>query len=411
MFWSKLFIPTLREGNRLLARAGYMRGRDYLFLGRRTLSKIVSNIRREMASIGAQEVLIAGSVRDIAAELRSYRQLPQIWFQFDGFSMKSYSFDLGDGAFNTMAAALERLCESQQEERVQDIEGDFTPEEFHTPGQKSIADISNFTGLPPTVQMKSLVVVADGEIVLALVRGDHQLNEEKLAWYLNARELRPATGEQIRETFGADAGSLGPVGVKARVICDEALRGRRNLICGANRNDYHLRHVTPGKDFHAEFHDIREDRVSIMRMRHARSPLQVSNEQAALVDIMEGAGEIFLDRWMEFIAERHQDSNGLVWPVAVAPFAAVISPVNFGDEEQRKVAIGLHDSAPFDVLLDDRDERPGVKFKDADLIGIPYRITLGEKLTQGMVEIRDRAGGVSHDVRREDAIEFIRKMA
>src|SRR5579885_3004438 len=98
MFWSKLFIPTLREGNRLLARAGYMRGRDYLFLGRRTLSKIVSNIRREMASIGAQEVLIAGSVRDIAAELRSYRQLPQIWFQFDGFSMKSYSFDLGDGA-------------------------------------------------------------------------------------------------------------------------------------------------------------------------------------------------------------------------------------------------------------------------------------------------------------------------
>src|SRR5437868_331160 len=143
MYWSKLFIPTLREepaeaqsaAHRLLIRAGYKRGSDYLFLGRRTLSRIVGAIRRNMEEIG---------------------------------------------------------------------------------GQKSIADISSFTGLPPTAQMKSLVVVADGETILALVRGDHQLDREKLKWFLGASELRAAEGDEIRDAFGADAGSLGPIGAKVR---------------------------------------------------------------------------------------------------------------------------------------------------------------------------------------------------
>src|SRR5689334_22915459 len=129
MYWSKLFIPTLREGQRVLVRAGYMRGQDYLFLGRRTLSRIVARIRREMDAIGAQEVLIAGPVRAIAAELRSYRQIPQIWYQFAAFSLKTYSFDLDGDAFERMSRALRSISSEYEpaEQTVEDPPGDFPP--------------------------------------------------------------------------------------------------------------------------------------------------------------------------------------------------------------------------------------------------------------------------------------------
>jgi|SRR5579872_5267309 len=423
MFWTRLFIPTLREdpaesqnaAHGLLIRAGYMRGRDYLFLGQRTLRGIGSVMRREMDAICGQEVLVSGSMRAIASELRSYRQLPQIWYQFAGFRMKAYSFDLDGSASTTMASAMRRIlqaCGVQQAdpppEKFADPEGDLSPEEFHTPGLKTIADLSQFTNLAPAFQMKSLVMVADGEPVLALVRGDHQLQEEKLAWVLEAKDLRAARGGEIREWFGADAGSLGPIGAKARVIADEALRGRRNMICGANRNDYHLRHVTPGEDFQAEFHDIRErPEVSILRTRQGVSPLNVSNEAAELVNLTEGVCELSLDRLLEAAVDHHHDADGLALPAAIAPFAALITPVNIADQTLRRAAMDLHDSAPFDVLLDDRDERPGVKFKDADLIGIPFRITLGKKLTQGVVEIRDRGEKSSHDVPVAEALAWI----
>src|SRR4029077_14133674 len=142
---------------------------------------------------------------------------------------------------------------------IADPEGDYAPESFHTPGRKTIADIADFTGLPETSQMKSLVLVADGRPVLALVRGDHSLNETKFAHAMQAAEFRPAHADEIRELFGAEAGSLGPVGVKnLRIVADEALRGRRNMIAGANKNDYHLRHVTPGEDFQPEYFDLRQ---------------------------------------------------------------------------------------------------------------------------------------------------------
>jgi prolyl-tRNA synthetase len=257
------------------------------------------------------------------------------------------------------------------------------------------------------MQMKSLVVVADGQTILALTRGDHQLDREKLKWFLDACEIRPASADEIRESFGADAGSLGPVGAKVRIVCDESLRGRRNMICGANRNDYHLRYVTPNEDFQEEFHDIRDDHASIIRMRRGRPGLQVSNEAAELVPLNEGAGELFLDRLLESIVEQHHDEDGLALPASIAPFGAVITPVNISDEAQRTAAVRLHESAPFPVLVDDRDERPGVKFKDADLIGIPFRITLGKKLAQGVIEIRDRAARVSHDVPLSEALAFV----
>src|SRR5262249_8732491 len=136
---------------------------------------------------------------------------------------------------------------------------DLEPEEFHTPGKKTIADVAEFTGLPETSQMKSLVLVADGKPALVLVRGDHQLSETKFAAVSGDPEFRAAYPDEIREWFGAAAGSLGPVGVKRiPIYADLALAGRHNMIAGANRDDYHLRHVTPGEDFYAEMHDLRQ---------------------------------------------------------------------------------------------------------------------------------------------------------
>ena len=423
MYWSKLFIPTLRDdpaeaqndAHRLLIRAGYMRGRDYLPLGGRVLGRMMKIVREEMDVVHGQEISISGPARAIAAELRSYRQLPQIWYQFSAMRMNSWSFDLTGEAPHAMSGAVlnfRNRCgieeEAAQGEQIADPEGDLSPEEFHTPDQKSIADVSRFTGLPATSQMKSLVVIADGEMVLALVRGDHQLDDEKLAWYLDVREIRAARADEIRSIFGADAGSLGPIGVQLRIVADEALRGRHNMICGANRNDYHLRNVTPGEDFLPEFHEIRErPGAAIFRSRQSPSRLQVSNEAAEIVPLTEGACEIFLDRALEAIVEQHRDADGLALGPSIAPFAAVITPVNFADEAQRRVAIDLHDSAAFDVLLDDRDERPGVKFKDADLIGVPYRFTVGRKVSDGVVEVRDRRARTSQDVALNQALAYV----
>ena len=425
MYWSKLFIPTLRESpaeaqsdaHRLLIRAGYLRGRNYLPLGMRVAQRMAAIARAEMEAIGGQEISAGNAIAEIAAELRSHRQLPQIWFQIPDRRVQAWSFDPGGECFRPLEDAARRILERTGAsdrraplEPVSDLEGDFPPEEFHTPDQKSIADISRFTGLPPTVQMKSLVVVADREPVLALVRGDHQLEEEKLAWYLGARELRPATAEEIRDAFGADAGSLGPIGVRIRTVLDDALRGRRNLICGANRNDYHLKNVTPGRDFEAEFHEIRErGGAQIARTRSRVSTLQVTNESSKTVSLVESAAELFLDRALESAADGFRDADGLALPVAIAPFTAIITPVNMGDAAQRAAAHELHDTAPFDALLDDRDERAGVKFKDADLIGVPFRITLGKKLADGVVEIRNRIARTSEDVALGDALAFVRK--
>src|SRR5260221_8611955 len=157
------------------------------------------------------------------------------------------------------AANLEKAVAQPSTPLAADPEGDHSPEPFHTPGQKTIEDLSKFTGLPASSQIKSLVLMADGKPVLALGRGDHSLSETKFSSAVKAIEFRTAHPEEILKLFGAEAGSLGPVGVKnMRVIADEALRGRRNMIAGANKDDYHLRHITPGEDFQPEFFDLRQ---------------------------------------------------------------------------------------------------------------------------------------------------------
>jgi prolyl-tRNA synthetase len=236
--------------------------------------------------------------------------------------------------------------------------------------------------LPATSQIKSLVMVRDGQPLLVLLRGDHQLSPTKLPG------ARQAEAEEVRNWFGADPGSLGPVGVHGvKIIADEALRGRRNLIAGANRTDYHLRNVTPGEDFAAEFVDVRQVIKGDSSITDG-GPLHFS--RVNLLDTPQ--------RILSAAAEQNRDPDGLVLPATIAPFNVVVTPVHperlaaAREIYQRLLAEGD------DAVLDDRDARPGVKFKDADLIGFPYRINVGKKLAEGLVEVIERRSRKSTDV-------------
>jgi prolyl-tRNA synthetase len=258
-----------------------------------------------------------------------------------------------------------------------------------------------------------------------LLRGDHQLSETKLGSVTGASELRPAHPHEIREWFGADAGSLGPVGVKnLTLLADEALRGRRNMIAGANKDDYHLRNVTPEEDFQAAFHDLRQVAAGdacancgatleviktieighIFKLGYKYSEsmgLRVLNADGSEVTPIMGSYGIGIERILSSVVEQNHDKDGMVLPASIAPFTVVVTPVNYNDGAQREAATGIYESLRqrgVDTLLDDRDERPGVKFKDADLVGIPYRITVGKKLAQGMVELVDRRSKAAREV-------------
>ncbi|HXI42970.1 MAG TPA: proline--tRNA ligase [Bryobacteraceae bacterium] len=551
MYWSRLFIPTLRENpaeaevvsHQLLLRAGYIRQLSagiysYLFLAQRSLLKITQIVREEMNAIGGQEMLLPALHpaelwqesgrwdvmgdnmfrlkdrwgRDLClgmtheevmtsiarGELRSYKQLPQIWYQIQHkfrdeprpksgllrvrqFIMKdSYTFDLDaaglDAAYQKhneaycrifdrcgldyivveahsgamggsqshefmvasdagedfvalckkcgYSANLEKAVSKAVAPAVADPAGDLNPEEFHTPGRKTIADVANFTKLPETSQMKSLVMVADGKPVIALLRGDHQLSETKFATAVSATDIRAARPEEMRQWLGADAGSLGPVGVKGvRLVTDSALEGRKNMIAGANRDDYHLRNVTPGEDFTAEFRDLRQVAAGdacmscgaplalmktieighIFKLGYKYSEsmgLRVLQADGTEIPVIMGSYGIGIERILSAAVEQRHDADGMALPVSIAPFAVVVTPVNSADPGQRRAAEEIYQACialGLDALLDDRDERPGVKFKDADLVGIPFRITVGKKLAQGMVELVERHGKKTTD--------------
>ena len=458
MHWSKLFIPTLRDDHPLLERAGYIRQLSagvygHLFLAQRSLLKITAIVREEMGSIDAQEFHLPGlAVRpeevmtSIARGLlRSYKQLPQIWFT----TRDSCSFDIDaaglDASYEKHRAAYGRIFDrcgleyvltggAQAQDfvlrgalyaEIHDPEGDLTPQEFHTPSVKTIAELARFTSLPESSQMKSLVMVAGGNPVLALLRGDHQLSEVKLAGVLEATEVRAARPEELRQWFGADGGSLGPIGVAehVRIIADDALRGRRNMIAGANKNDHHLRHVTPGEDFDVEFQDLRQaaegdaavlGNIFKLGNKYAKSTgLHVTNESGDEFAPFMGTYGIGIERILSAAVELYHDADGIVLPPAIAPFTVVVTPVNIKDDAQRQAAFEIYATfkkAGVDILLDDRDERPGVKFKDADLIGIPYRITVGKKLPQGIVELVERRPKRSTDVAIGNVLDAVREL-
>jgi prolyl-tRNA synthetase len=569
--WSQLFIPTLREApadaevasHKLLVRAGYIRQLgagiySYLFLGQRSFNKIIAIVREEMDKIGQEFLLPALHPRELweasgrwalmgdnlfrlkdrkgadlclgmteeevmteiaRKELRSYKQLPQVWYQIAPkfrdeprprsgllrvreFLMKdSYSFDLDAAGLDVSykkhydtyrrifdrcglryvvieadsgamggseshefavrtpagedevvscancdyAANLEKA--TSRLEPVEDLppEGNGRPLPVHTPGQKTIEDVARYLGVSPKNKIKTLAYVADGKndksgkaksrAIVVLLRGDHQLNEAKFAAARGGGEVRPMQEEEIQQLFSSPAGFLGPIGVAwARerndqdlplLLVDTALEGRKNLIAGANREDYHLKNVSPGVDFEPTAymdlrsvtggdacpkcgcaltidHAVEVGHIFKLGYKYTESMgARVLDQNGREVMPIMGCYGIGIERILTAAVEQSHDEQGFWLPPQIAPFAVVVTPTNASDERLLNIAQDVTrqlEAAGFDVLLDDRDERPGVKFKDADLVGMPFRVTVGKKVTEGMLEVVDRSIRETKDV-------------
>jgi len=580
--WSELFIPTLREApadaevasHKFLVRAGYIRQLgagiySYLFLGTRSFNKIIAIVREEMDRIGQEFYLPALHPREIweasgrwglmgenlfrlkdrkgadlclgmteeevmtsiaLKELRSYKQLPQIWYQIAPkfrdeprpkagllrvrqFMMKdAYSFDIDAAGLDVSykkhyetyrrifdrcglkymvveadsgamggkeshefmvrtpagedqivscdgcdyAANLEKA--TSKLEAVADLapEGDGKPLEVHTPGQKTIEDVAKFLGVSPKNKIKTLALMADQKDatgkrktrgIVVLMRGDHQLNEAKLNGTVGGA-TRPMEESEIKALFKSPAGYLGPIGIEWAkdlkkdseepvLIVDRALEGRANLIGGANKEDYHLKNLTPGKDFHpTAYADLRSvtageacphcgkvlriDRAveigHIFRLgyRYTESMgARVLDKNGKEVMPIMGCYGIGIERILTAAVEQSNDENGFWLPPTIAPFEIVVAPVNVKDEAVRSAAEDIAkrlEAEGYDLILDDRDERPGVKFKDADLVGIPFRITVGKKVTEGTVEVVLRSTREVRDVRISAIVEFFAEL-
>jgi prolyl-tRNA synthetase len=321
-------------------------------------------------------------------------------------------------------------------------EGDGKPLLVHTPGQKTIEDVAKFLGVSPKNKIKTLAYMADekdatGKIrpraIVVLMRGDHQLNEAKFNGAVGAA-TRPMEEAEIKALFKSPAGYLGPIGIEWAadlkrdlkkdlkndapgvpiLLVDKALEGRTNLIGGANQENYHLKNLTPGVNFQpTAYVDLRavtageacpncgqplriDTAVEIghifkLGYRYTESMgARVLDKNGKEVMPIMGCYGIGIERILTAAVEQSNDENGFWLPPAIAPFEVVVSPVNVKDETIQKAALEIAtrlESAGFDVILDDRDERPGVKFKDADLVGIPFRVTVGKKVTEGTVEI------------------------
>ncbi|MGA9966347.1 MAG: proline--tRNA ligase [Terriglobales bacterium] len=579
--WSELFIPTLREApadaevasHKFLVRAGYIRQLaagiySYLFLGNRSFNKIAAIVREEMDKIGQEFYLPALHPRelweasgrwslmgdnmfrlkdrkgtdlclgftaeeimtDIARkELRSYKQLPQIWYQIQSkfrdeprprsgllrvrqFIMKdSYSFDIDAAGLDVSykkhydaycrifdrcglkymvveadsgamggkeshefmvrtPAGEDRIvsCEScnyaaNMERAISKLsavdelvpEGDGKPLEVHTPGQKTIEDVARFLGVSPKNKIKTLAYMAEEldaktgksklRAVVVLMRGDHQLSEAKFAAAVAGKQTRPMQEDEIKQLFRSPAGFLGPIGIewapdmkdvnRPVLLVDKALEGRKNLIAGANKEDHHLKNLTPGQNFQpTAYVDLRSvtageacpncgaplridtavevGHIFKLGYRYSESMgARVLDRNGKEVMPIMGCYGIGIERILTAAVEQSNDENGFWLPSSIAPFEVVVCPTNVKDETLLKTAADIAtrlEAEGFDVLLDDRDERPGVKFKDADLVGIPYRVTVGKKVTEGTVEVVQRSTREIHDASIATITDYFR---
>jgi prolyl-tRNA synthetase len=317
-----------------------------------------------------------------------------------------------------------------------DDAGPDSPEKFATPGVRTIDDLVTFEGgATAERQIKTLVYILDGDPVLVLMRGDHPLQEQKLQDQTGAIEIRSAHPEEIRDLLGADAGSLGAVGVSdMRIVVDQALRGRTNMTTGANVDDFHLRGVSVERDIElTEWADLREvaagepciqcgEPIDVFRAIECghifklgtkySEPLGafVLDENGKSRPIYMGSYGIGLERNMAAVVETHHDDKGIVWPVSVAPYEVVVTVLKL-DEETIAAAESIYESllaTGVDVIIDDRNDRPGVKFNDAELVGIPYRVTVGPRgLADGVVEVYRRATGETQKVASADAVAHV----
>ena len=302
---------------------------------------------------------------------------------------------------------------------------------FPTPGVRTIAALETVEGgAPAHRQIKTMVMVLDGSMTLALVRGDHQLNLQKLADGTRATEIRPAEPAETLERLGAHPGSLGAVGVKdLPIVADHALRGRRNLATGANSDDWHYSGVDIDRDIAVDdWLDLREvsagepcvncgQPLAVIRCFETGHIFKLGRRYAEAMGatvldadgverpITMGSYGIGVGRAMAAVAEVHHDDRGLVWPVAVAPYETVITVASMRDDGAVAAAERLYrelQDRGVEVLLDDRDARAGVKFADAELVGIPWRITAGRAVADGEVELTERATGDTRRVGIED---------
>jgi prolyl-tRNA synthetase len=562
MRWSQTHIPTLREdpadagtpSHRLLVRGGFIRQiqaghYSLLPLAVRVRTNVMEIIRQEMNAIGAQEVLLPtmhpadiwqrsgrwdtwadvmfrltdhkGAVNVLAAtheeifailaqELKSHKQLPQAWYQFQTkfrdeqrpragllrvreFTMKdSYTFDLDaaglDLSFERHKAAyfriferlgmpvlavdassgamggsdsIEFMCPAQAGEDTvahcpdcgyaanvekatsrladaQDGPGPSAPERFDTPGVRTIEDLATGYDAPADRQIKTLVYVVDGKLTLVLLRGDHALNEQKLIDATAAAAIRPAQPDEIREALGALPGSLGAVEVIGLpVVADEALRARRDMVTGANADDVHLRGVDVDRDITVgSWADLREvtagepcvncghplELLAAIEVGHIFK-LGYKFTKTFGVTVLDASGErvhpimgsygIGVERAIASIVECHYDERGIVWPLSVAPFSVVVTVAQSEDAETAAVGESLYEqltAAGVEVIIDDRAERAGVKFRDAELTGIPLRVTVGKRgLAEGTVEVTTRETGETVKVAVADVAAHLRE--
>lgn len=555
MRFSQMLIPTLREtpadaesiSHKLMLRAGYVRQLAaglYIFLplGLKTLTKINNILRQEMDAIGAQEfsmpVLHPAEIwqqtgrwdaigdemfrlkdrtdRDMclgmtheeimtwlaSREIRSYRDLPQMWYQIQTklrdearpksgvlrtreFTMKdSYSFDvsvealeksykLHEEAYHKIfkrcglkfyqvesdpgmmggatahefmapspagedevvlcskcgyAANIELALSTSPKNKLED----WKLEEVHTPQKRTVQEVSSFMKLSPSYFIKSILVISDSGPVLALVRGDQEIHEKKLAKLIGNH--RPAHKEEVKNTLGVEAGFIGPKGQKIKMIADPCFK-EGSYVSGANKPDYHLRGIKAIQDFTPEWHDVHIAKTgdscakcgselvvercieigNIFKLGTKYSePLKAIflDENGQEKPIIMGSYGIGPARIAAAAIEQNNDKDGIIWPKSIAPFDVELLPLNMKDSTTAETAEKLYNDLKaqgIEVLLDDREERAGVKFKDADLIGIPVHIVLGEKnLKDGLVEIKDRKTKETIKVKVEEVVEKIK---
>jgi len=309
-------------------------------------------------------------------------------------------------------------------------------EKIHTPDSKTIEELMKFLGLAPQQFAKSLVYMADDKLVVAMVRGDRAINETKLSNLLSCMDLGLASARDVEEVTGAAVGFAGPIGLKKEVklIVDAEVAQMSNMVVGANITDYHYKNVNFKRDFlSANVADIRTivkgdscpvcgapvdvcrgiEVGHIFKLGTKYSKCLGCNyldEQGKEIPMVMGCYGIGINRTMAAIIEQNYDENGIIWPLAVAPYHAVVVPVMAADEIQKAMAEEIYTTlqqAGVEVLLDDRDERPGVKFKDSELIGIPMRVTVGRKAKDGLVEFKERKGGPAMEMTPGEAVSKI----
>ena len=313
-------------------------------------------------------------------------------------------------------------------------------EKIHTPDVKTIEELMAFMNAEPSAFVKTIIYNIDGKIVAVMVRGDRDINETKLTNLYDASELTLAAFDDVERVTGAKVGFAGPIGLKEKieVVMDNEVSAMANFIVGACETDYHFKNVNIGRDFTPDrIADVR-NAVEGDACPKCGKPLKMARgtEVGHIFKLgtkySDALGCVYLDkdgkensmimgcygigvsRTLAAIIEQNHDDDGIIWPVVAAPYRVIVVPTKVNDEENMGLAERIYDQLVeegYEVLIDDRNERPGVKFKDADLIGIPLRITVGRRAPEGIVEIKYRNGGVAEEVSVEEALKAVRELA